>query len=90
MKNILILTLSVTLLLCGVFSNELKAQDVRRMTIQELKSQMNDQNLLVLDVRREGDWKNSPSKIKGALRARPSEFDTWAGLYPKDKKLVLY
>ena len=90
MKKFFILALSLTLLLCGVSSNELKAQDIRRMTIEELKSQMNDQNILVLDVRREGDWKSSASKIKGALRARPSEFDAWAGLYPKDKRLVLY
>lgn len=90
MKHVLKLAAAVVLLLSSGYVNELDAQDVPRMTAEELQSQMGDQNLFILDVRREGDWKNSTSKIKGALRARPSEFDNWAGLYPKDKKLVLY
>jgi hypothetical protein len=90
MKHFLTLVATVALLLSGGYFNGLDAQDVRRITAEELKSQMGDQNVLILDVRREGDWKNSASKIKGALRARPSEFDKWVGLYPKDKRLVLY
>ena len=90
MKNFLMLVATAALLLSGGYFNDLDAQDVRLMTVEELKSQMGDQNVTILDVRREGDWKNSTSKIKGALRVRPSEFDKWIGLYPKDKKLVLY
>jgi rhodanese-related sulfurtransferase len=90
MKHLFILVVSVALFLSGAYLSGIDAQDVRRMTVEELKSQMTDQNVLILDVRREGDWKNSSSKIKGALRARPSELEAWAGLYPKDKRLVLY
>ena len=90
MKHFLTLAAVVALLLSSGYMNELDAQDVPRMTVEELKSQMGDQNLFILDVRREGDWKNSTSKIKGALRASPAEFDNWLGLYPKDKRLVLY
>ena len=90
MKHIAILVASIALLLTGGFFDGIDAQDVRRMTVEELKSQMDNQNILILDVRREGDWKNSASKIKGAFRARPSEFEAWTDRYPKDKKLVLY
>ena len=90
MKHIAILVASIALLLSGGLLNRLDAQDVQRMTVEELNSQMDNQNVLILDVRREGDWKNSSSKIKGAVRARPSEFEAWADRYPKDKKLVLY
>jgi rhodanese-related sulfurtransferase len=64
--------------------------DVPLMTTDELKAMLDDDNLLILDVRRGKDWKSSEFKIKGAAYAKPEAYDTWAGTYPKTKKVVLY
>ena len=66
------------------------AADVPVVTKEELKAQMGSPDVMILDVRTGKDWKSSEFKIKGAVRADPSEFDKWATTYPKDKTLVLY
>ena len=66
------------------------AADVSKMTIEELKAQLDSSDIMILDVRTGGDWKSSEFKIKGAIRANPKEFDKWAEVYPKNKILILY
>jgi hypothetical protein len=66
------------------------AVDVPTITKEELKAQLGSSDVMILDVRKGKDWKSSEFKIKGAVRANPSEFDEWAATYPKDKTLVLY
>ena len=60
------------------------------MTKEELRQQLDDPQIVVLDVRKGGDWKSSEFKIKGAERVNPKKFKEWASKYPKDKTLVLY
>jgi rhodanese-related sulfurtransferase len=64
--------------------------EVARMTIEELKAHMGAPDVVILDVRADGDWKNSDEKIKGAVRENPKEVQAWAAKYSKDKRLVLY
>jgi predicted sulfurtransferase len=66
------------------------AAEVPRMTKEELKSRLDDPDVVIVDVRVGKDWKGSEFKIKGAVREDPTEFSTWAEKYPKDKTLVLY
>jgi len=66
------------------------AADVPRITKEELKSRLGDRDVVILDVRRSGDWKASSSKIQGAVREDPADVDSWAAKYPKEKTLVLY
>ena len=66
------------------------ASEVSRMTIEELKTNLDDPDVVIVDVRVGKDWKGSEFKIKGAVRENPSEFNSWAEKYPKDKTLVLY
>ncbi len=60
------------------------------MTKEELKSHLNDPDLMILDVRAGKDWKSSEFKIQGADHVKKGAYDEWAGSYPKDKKYVLY
>jgi hypothetical protein len=50
------------------------ADDVPRITKDELKSMLDDPKVVILDVIREEDWKLSERKIRGAVREsiRPS------------------
>jgi hypothetical protein len=41
-------------------------------------------------VRRGKDWSSSEFKIKGAVYADPGDYKNWTGVYPKEKKIVLY
>ena len=66
------------------------AAEVGLMSIDELKQSLNDENLVILDVRTGRDWSSSEFKITGAVRAAPPDFDQWVSTLDKDKTLVLY
>lgn len=66
------------------------AEGVETWTIDQLKEQLGNDDVLILDVRAGRDWSASEFKIQGAVRANPGEFDTWAAVQPRDKTLVLY
>jgi len=66
------------------------AQEVKRMSIEELKGMLGNPDLVIVDVRRDGDWKSSKVKIKGAVREDQEKIETWMSKYPKDKTLVFY
>lgn len=65
-------------------------QGVPRMSVDELKSRLNDPSLIIIDVRAPGDWKASSTKIKGAFREVLDTIEEWAPKYDKDKTIVLY
>jgi rhodanese-related sulfurtransferase len=66
------------------------AENVSKITKEELKAKLDSPDITILDVRTGKDWKSSEFKIKGAIRANPGGFDNWSGDYPKDKTLILY
>jgi phage shock protein E len=60
------------------------------ITRDDLKATLGKPNLIVLDVRTDGDWAASQWKILGAVREEPDRVQSWMNKYPKDKTLVLY
>jgi rhodanese-related sulfurtransferase len=66
------------------------AGSVGMMEVEELKTMLDSDDLVILDVRAGRDWSTSEFKIPGAIRANGSEFATWGNQYPKDRKIVLY
>ena len=66
------------------------ADEVPRMTKEQLKALLDDPDVVILDVRTSRDWKGSEKKIKGAIRENPKAVASWAHKYSKDKTLVLY
>ena len=60
------------------------------ITIEQLLESLDHPQVLILDVRTSETWKARDTKIKGALRKNPDNFDSWADEIPKDKFLVLY
>jgi len=93
MKNTLSRSLKMTLslIVLGLFvSWPLGAQDVPRITTEELNGILGNSDVIVLDVRESQNWQESEVKIKGAVRGHPGQISSWFDQYPKDKKLVLY
>jgi len=89
-KIILLVAMATVFALAAFFALPAAAQDVKRMTIEELKGMLGNPGLVVIDVRRDGDWQSSAVKVKGAVREDPEKADTWMSKYPKDKTLVFY
>jgi hypothetical protein len=86
-RLLIALTISSALFLIGSLSF---ADDVNRMTKEELKAMLDSPDLTLIDVRLGKDWAASEVKIKGALREDPQTLDAWAAEYDKEKTVVLY
>lgn len=66
------------------------ASDVSKITKEQLKKQLVEKNVTILDTRRGNDWDASDFKILNAHRAAPENFNAWSATYPKTDTLVLY
>lgn len=66
------------------------AAEAPRMEKEQLKAQLGNPDVVVLDVRAFTDWVMTKEKIKGAVRENPRDVEDWSGKYPKDKTIVLY
>jgi rhodanese-related sulfurtransferase len=63
----------------------------RTITPQALKEHIDkDNNILVLDVRRNADYEADREMIPGAVKHNPDQVDQWAQKIPKDKGVVVY
>jgi len=89
-KVILLMAIAMVFAVLAFFATPAAAQDVKRITIEELKGMLGTPDLVIVDVRRDGDWKSSKVKIKGAVREDQDKVDAWMSKYPKDKTLVFY
>jgi 3-mercaptopyruvate sulfurtransferase SseA len=85
----LIITVSLTLM--GLLFQASVAQSaVAKMTKEELRAQLDNPDMVIVDMRLGKDWKASEEKIKGAIRVDPEAVESLAAKYPKDTILVLY
>ena len=66
------------------------AAEAPRMEKEQLKAQLGNPDVVVLDVRAFTDWVMTKEKIKGAVRENPRNIEDWSGKYAKDKGIVLY
>lgn len=64
------------------------ADNVRRVTISELRDALDQGKAVVVDVR--GDAMYNQEHIKGSLNIPESQIASRAGELPKDKLIVLY
>ena len=92
MQKILIIALALAIGLVITLNAQalLTTDDVPRMSIAELKQQMDSPNLIIIDDRTPRDWEGSATKIKETVRDVPSEMASWVAKYPPGKTLVFY
>jgi hypothetical protein len=72
---------------CGV--KILPVGEPSRITAERLSSLLGTPDIVIVDVRHEVEWDESPTKIPGAIRGEAKSV-AWARQYPKDTFLVLY
>jgi predicted sulfurtransferase len=65
--------------------------EVKRITVKELKSLLDkNQPVTIIDVRMDYPYEESTTKIKGAIRIAPDEFESRLKEIPRDKEIVTY
>jgi len=72
---------------CGV--KILPVGEPPRISAERLGSLLGTPDIVIVDVRHEVEWDESPTKIQGAVRGEAKSV-AWARQYPKDTFLVLY
>jgi predicted sulfurtransferase len=85
-----VLMVLVALASVALFAKAAVADEVPRMSKEELIAMLGNPNVVIIDVRSGKDWKASQSKIEGAVREEPKQAKSWADKYDKDKTYVLY
>jgi len=91
MKHKLRMTLGLAFMLLFAFTMPTYgAEDVPRISTEQLKDILGSPDLVLLDVRIEKDWGKSDRKIIGAVRVDPDDVSSWAGDYFKDQNIILY
>ncbi len=87
MKNVVFGSI---LILMGLLSSVVYSQEPPKISKEELRTMLDNPNVLILDVRIKDEWRASGKKIQGAIRENPEEVRLWLNKYPKDKTLVFY
>ena len=93
LKDDISIILLVALLWPAAYPENLTANDaiaVPRMSVNELKKQIGNPDLAIIDVRRQKNWWSSTKKILTAAREDPAKVSQWYTTYPKGKILVFY
>jgi hypothetical protein len=72
---------------CGV--KLLPVGEPPRLSGERLKGLLDSPDVVIVDVRHEIQWDESPAKIPGAVRGEAKSVK-WAKKYPKDTFIVLY
>ena len=89
-KRGVVVSVVLCLVLSGIWAVFALAEDIPRMTKEELKGLMDKPDVIIIDVRANVDWLGSTLKIKGAVREEPRNVNSWVDKYSKDKTLVFY
>jgi rhodanese-related sulfurtransferase len=90
MKKRLFIVALLIFFMAGIRIPFARSSEAPRMTKEELKAMLGNPDLVIRDVRREGDWTGNDLKIKSAVREDPEAIQGWVNKYPKDKTLVFY
>jgi rhodanese-related sulfurtransferase len=86
----ILIVLLIGLFGAGMAASTAVAADTQRISADKLITILDDPNVVIIDVRVEGDWKGSTKKIQGAEREDPTDVESWMDDYSKDKTIVLY
>ncbi len=92
MNTKLSITLVVTLcfVILWIFALPAVAEEVPRITKEEVIGMLGNSNVVIIDVRVSEAWESSRLKIRGAVREDPKIVSSWMENYPKERILVFY
>jgi rhodanese-related sulfurtransferase len=66
------------------------AEGMTLISKDQLKAELAEPDVIVVDVRTQHEWESSQWKIPGARRESAAQVGQWMAQYPKDKTIVFY
>jgi hypothetical protein len=86
------LIISISLLALAGLGASATAADApfKVWTPADLKAQLDNPDVVVVDVRTGSDWASSDEKVKGAIRVERADASILSERYGKDKTFVFY
>ncbi|CCO22124.1 conserved exported protein of unknown function [Maridesulfovibrio hydrothermalis AM13 = DSM 14728] len=87
---ILVAAIFATVASFAVFQEAGSAEDVPRISIEQLKRKLGSDNLVIIDARSGSDWRGSEFMIEGAVRGKAGQEKQWAKNLHKDAEIVVY
>lgn len=90
LKHVMIAVVLFIVAAIAVSSVSAQADDVPLMTVETLKSELVNENLVIVDTRTGSDWRGSEFKIPNAIRGKAGAEKTWADGLARDAKVVIY
>jgi hypothetical protein len=85
-----VMLLIICLILLNIIPGAAESAEAPRISREELKAMIVSDDIIIIDVLTENDWKTSKFKIKGAVRENPKDVESWTYKYSKDKTIVFY
>jgi len=89
-KKELFTVLMAIFLTTGLLTTFALSEDIPMMTKDELKTMLENPDLVIVDVRLIGDYMSGDLKIKGAVRAMGGTIGVFMQTYPKGRTFVFY
>ena len=98
MKKRLLISSLFPLLMIFIFINSAiaadiptRTSDVKRITIEELKSLQNKESVVVIDTRAPGQWLRAKDKVPGAMRLQShNDLEDFKAKVPTDQAIATY
>lgn len=66
------------------------AQEVPRISPEQLKTMLEEKDIVLIDVRPTAQWDQSEAKLPGAHHEEPFKADEWGRFYAKERTIVIY
>lgn len=82
--------LALLVFLTAFFPGAGAEETIPRTSPEQLLGILDDPALIILDARLAKDWRESDSKIKGAVRVDPHDVGSWIRNYSAKQKIVVY
>jgi hypothetical protein len=77
--------------LAALIASAVAADDIPRISVQDLKAKMDrGEDITIIDVRSADDFERSKVKIKGAIRISIVKLADKSAELPRDKEIITY
>jgi len=90
MKQLVTTAVMCALLVMAFAVGAMAEDSIPRMEAKELLSMIDSPDVVIIDVRQNGDWNRAGDMIKNARRESPNNVESWIESISKDKTIVLY
>ena len=90
MKRMSIAVAAALVLLVSCTALTKAGEDVSMVSVADLRQELSDPGLKIIDARDPRSWTSSTEKIPGAVREDPARVPMWLSKYDTGDRIVIY